>query len=215
MSKTGNVAIDQITTHANKVAPDIGLTPADIQKWRENIIGIDCLCDPVKRLFSDFLHVKAAHQLKSHKPNREVVYSTRLRFSKHCLVAQKLLKTFSSAFLGSDSKLFPFKNLTFDDFVDKYIPEYKKMSNKNPIKTMIRTGFYDKPVETGRNFFGDKYVLIDGGRFTVQPWQSLAEIERKLFPEEEDLFYTQNRFHKREDGYYCLVEDISELKITS
>ena len=75
ISKTGNVAINEIAKNAKNVAPDIGLTRADIRKWRKSIIAIDCLCDPVKRLFSDFLHVKAQHQLRKDKPNRCLVFN--------------------------------------------------------------------------------------------------------------------------------------------
>ena len=73
ISKTGFPAIREIATNANKVAHDIGLTPTDIKKWRKSIIAIDCLCDPVKRLFSDFLHVKAMHKQIKDKPNRNLV----------------------------------------------------------------------------------------------------------------------------------------------
>ena len=76
ISKTGYVAINEIAKHADMVAPDIGLTSADIKQWRNNVIAIKCLCDPVKRLFSDFLHVKANHKLKSYKPNRQMVSNT-------------------------------------------------------------------------------------------------------------------------------------------
>ena len=74
ISKTGFPAIKEIATNANKVADDIGLTSDDIKKWRKSIIAIDCLCDPVKRLFSDFLHVKAIHKQRNDKPNRNMVY---------------------------------------------------------------------------------------------------------------------------------------------
>ena len=100
--------------------------------------------------------------------------------------------------------------MTFDMFVDKYVPELATMEMKNPIRVMIRTGLYSKLVEAEREFFKDRYTLVDGGIFTVKPWEPLAEIEQKLFPNEENLFFTETRFHKRSDGYYCLVRDISK-----
>lgn len=73
ISKTGNSAVWNITHNAKHVDTEsIGLTQGDIDKWRREIIAIDCLCDPVKRLFSDFLHVRAQHQQKNNKPNRFV-----------------------------------------------------------------------------------------------------------------------------------------------
>ena len=54
-----------------------GLTASDIEKWKQKLVAIDCLCDPVKRLLSDFLHVKATHIVRSDLPNR---FDTKLRF---------------------------------------------------------------------------------------------------------------------------------------
>ena len=74
-------------------------------------------------------------------------------------------------------------------------------------------GLYKKLVDNERTFFKQRYILVDGGVFTVKPWQSLAEIEKKLFPNEQNLFFIQKRFHKRSDGYYCLIKDISKFEI--
>ena len=54
-----------------------GLTSSDIEKWKKNMVAIDCLCDPVKRLLSDFLHVKATHTVSRNHPNR---FDIKLRF---------------------------------------------------------------------------------------------------------------------------------------
>ena len=57
-----------------------GLTSSDIEKWKKNMVAIDCLCDPVKRLLSDFLHVKATHTVRSDHPNRFGIYSRYFEF---------------------------------------------------------------------------------------------------------------------------------------
>ena len=56
--------------------------------------------------------------------------------------------------------------------------------------------------------FKDRFIIVDGGILKLKPWQPLASIEEKLFPDEKQLFFTQKRFHKRSDGYYCLVREI-------
>ena len=53
-------------------------------------------------------------------------------------------------------------------------------------------------------FFGDRLHLVDGEIFKVEPWTVLAKVERALFPDEKDLFFIEKRFHKRDDGYYCV-----------
>ena len=73
ITKTGNPAVWKIAENAEHVNASVGLTKSDIDKWRDTIIAIDCLCDPVKRLFSDFLHVQATHTQRDDKPNRFVL----------------------------------------------------------------------------------------------------------------------------------------------
>ena len=53
-------------------------------------------------------------------------------------------------------------------------------------------------------------ILVDGVVFKVEPWKSLSDIERNLFPDEKNLYFTNERFYKRDDGYYCLVIDLKE-----
>jgi len=53
-----------------------------IPEWSDNVVNIVVLCDPVKRLLSDFLHVKAIHQKKNGTSGR---------------------------YLGPDSELYPFR----------------------------------------------------------------------------------------------------------
>ena len=79
ITKTSYKAIDTIAQNADNVAPDIGLSPADVRKWLKSIFAINCLCDPVKRLFSDFLHVKAVHKIKKNNPRRTLVFTYRYR----------------------------------------------------------------------------------------------------------------------------------------
>ena len=47
-----------------------GLTKSGIEKWHREVVAINCLCDPVKRLFSDFLHVRANYTKLPDKPCR-------------------------------------------------------------------------------------------------------------------------------------------------
>ena len=115
-----------------------GLTKNDIEKWRKKIVAIDCLCDPVKRLFSDFLHVRATHEKKNNKPNRFDLFFFYISYF------------FTSQFLGADSKLFPFANMTFEDMVNKYLPHFYQLDNKNVVKHMFRVGFYADIVNAER-----------------------------------------------------------------
>ena len=63
-----------------------------------------------------------------------------------------------------------------------------------------------------REMFKDRFIIVDGGILKLKPWQPLALIEKKLFPNEQNIFFSQNRFHKRSDGYYCLVQDIGKFR---
>ena len=58
-------------------------------------------------------------------------------------------------------------------------------------------------------------ILVDGGVFKEEPWKSLSDIERNLFPDEKNLYFTNERFYKRDDGYYCLVIDLKEERKVS
>ena len=59
-------------------------------------------------------------------------------------------------------------------------------------------------------------ILVDGSVFKVEPWKSLSDIERTLFPDEKNLYFTNERFHNRDERYYCLVKDLKEeIKATN
>ena len=89
------------------------------------------------------------------------------------------------------------------------------MDNKNVVKHMFRVGLYANIVNEERQFYGDRLILVDGGIFKVEPWKPLAKVERALFPDEEDLYFTAKRFHKRDDGYYCLVHNLKKAPTPS
>ena len=62
------------------------------------------------------------------------------------------------------------------------------------------------PINREQKFYGDRLIVTDGGVFAKQPWVTLSKIERVLFPKKKVRYFTENRFHKRDDGYYCLVK---------
>ena len=161
ISKFGNKAIyiaESITRNAAIIEPSIGsglrsskrsrliwldtqsqkgLTQNDINKWRRQIMAIDCVCDPVKRLFSDFLHVRAIHKMTKSKPNRWYWQFYKIHFLK-------------SQFLGPDSKLFPFANLTFAEMVNKYLPHFEQLDDENPVKKLFKIGKYANLIQAER-----------------------------------------------------------------
>ena len=73
ITKTGENAIEQIVKHKQRIAKDIGISSASVTKWKKKLVAIDCLCDPVHRLLSEFLHVKATHRQRKNRPNRKLV----------------------------------------------------------------------------------------------------------------------------------------------
>ena len=73
ITKTGANAIEDIVKHKKKIAKDIGISSEKVIKWKKKLVAIDCLCDPVHRLLSEFLHVKATHRQRKDKPNRKLV----------------------------------------------------------------------------------------------------------------------------------------------
>ena len=119
--------------------------------------------------------------------------------------------------------------MTFEDMVNKYLPHFYQLDNKNVVKHMFRVGFYADIVNAERKvfttqillnsvlfqFYGDRLILVDGGIFKVEPWLPLADVERALFPDEKNLFFTDKRFHKRDDGYYCLVRNLKAPRIAA
>ena len=124
--KMGNAAVWNITAHPAKVTEGLNMTVFDIKKWRKHVVAIDCLCDPVKRLFSDYLHVKDSHNTKKKRPN--------------------------SQFLGEDSKLYPFSRMTFSDVVRKYLTHLDQLTEQNPIKHMFQMGLYSNVLDVVNGF---------------------------------------------------------------
>ena len=48
--------------------------------------------------------------------------------------------------------------------------------------------------------FNTKGIIIDGGRMKTEPWKVFSELEKELNLEP---YFTEERFTKRYDGYYC------------
>ena len=57
-------------------------------------------------------------------------------------------------------------------------------------------------------FYGDRLILVDGGVFKEKLWIPLSNIERSLFPDEENLYFTEKRFSKWGDEHFCLKKDL-------
>ena len=72
---------------------DKQVTPNIIQ-WAQTVKILVCVCDPVKQLRSDFLHAKADHP-KAKAMNKNM--------------------------FGPNSAIFPFRDLNFDQFVEKFV----------------------------------------------------------------------------------------------
>ena len=95
--------------------------------------------------------------------------------------------------------------MTFADFVEKYLPLWEQLDDENVVKKMFSKGTYTDLLIPEREFYGDRLILVDGGIFKINPWSPLAQVERALFPDEKNVYFTRKRFHKRDDGHYCLV----------
>jgi hypothetical protein len=83
---------------------------------------------------SDFLHVKAEH------PNA---------------------KQYNEFKFGPKSKIFPFKNLNFNGFVEKYVKKPSNLKGNDAIQKMIMMGEYK--IENFQ-IFRDRITIIDGGK---------------------------------------------------
>ena len=70
------------------------LVTPNIIEWAQTVKIIMCVCDPVKRLRSDFLHVKADRP-KAKAMNKDKI--------------------------GPNSAIYPFRDLNFDQFVEKFV----------------------------------------------------------------------------------------------
>jgi len=78
------------------------ITPG-LDKWFSTVKIIHSFCDPVKRLQSEFVHVTSSHDRNW---------------------------TIDAQFIGKSSQLYPFSNLTFTEFVNKYIPDILKLPKR-------------------------------------------------------------------------------------
>ena len=154
---------------------DFAVNETYIKHWYEKVIVIECLCDPIRRLYSDFLHVRDKHRSK--KPN--------------------------SLLLGPQSDVYPFQNMTFDNMVDQYLPLYNQMKPYDKVRLLFKQGLYSHVIETGKEHFGHRLIVVDGETFKTEPWTALGRIERRLSIDNDTVaFFTRKRFVKREDGFY-------------
>ena len=150
------------------------------------------VCDPVKRLLSDFKHVMASWAEKSHAVNR--------------------------MFLGSESSAYPFQNMTFNSMVEKYLPmvrdrqeEYKKHKDVFEMFGIGRFAAVNISFSNGPNEFGmykQAPFIFDGQELKSQPWKLFQRLEKYL--QVESCFEEAN-FARREDGFYCAKMDNEEL----
>jgi hypothetical protein len=70
-------------------------------------------------------------------------------------------KHMNSLRFGPNSDIFPFKDLDFDGFVEKYVKTPSNLRGHNSIKRMIVKGKYK--IEN-LNQFHDRIQVIDGGK---------------------------------------------------
>ena len=136
-------------------------------------------------------------------------------------------KLCNGKFLGPDSVIFPFKNMTFDQMVDKFLPYLNestaeaarqadpKVKNYLKVFEMFRAGRFktlerDYIGDDGMGLFANRGIVINGARMKTEPWKVFQELEQKmgLTP-----FFTESHFGRREDGFYCVKP--GENKTTS
>merc|ERR1712062_1358 len=55
--------------------------------------------------------------------------------------------------------------------------------------------------------FKNSGLILDGGSLKSQPWKVMMELERFL---KLDEFFNEDKFVKREDGYYCVRDNSTE-----
>ena len=114
----------------------------------------------------------------------------------------------NSQFLGPESKLYPFQNLTFDAFIQRYLPKLSQLKHNSQVKRLFTRGHYRNTIDAERAFFGQRLVLVDGGVLKERPWESLQKIEHVLFG--RNNFFVRERFVKQ-NGNYCLLRKNGEL----
>ena len=79
------------------------------------------------------------------------------------------------------------------------VEEWKKL----PLFFMFIRGHYSDIYELDQ-FFGEKFILIDGEQFKKQPWLATTQIEKKLGLQR---FFVEEKFAQREDGFYCVKKE--------
>lgn len=157
----------------------------------------------MKRLRSEFLHVKADH-LKARPYNR--------------------------AKFGENATIYPFKNFDFQAFVEVFVKNKEKLRRESPILSMIKKGKYEFKylypfkerdiliTKFQIRFLVKKYTFIfqntlrqerlavvDGGNLISEPWAELEAVSTllKLNITAKNPFAKEN-FVKRYDGFYCI-----------
>ena len=90
----------------------------NVPDWSKTVKIITCICDPVRRLVSDFLHVKAEH------------------------VKGKWARPENAEYLGKNSNLYPISNISINTFVDIFVRKNNEHDTGNPmtISNMISDG---------------------------------------------------------------------------
>ena len=96
-----------------------------MQEWSKTVKIITCICDPVHRLVSDFLHVKAEHS------------------------EGRWARPENAEFLGQNSDLYPIADMTINSFVDTFIRRSNRDDTGNPlaITKMINDGKFKIKVQ--------------------------------------------------------------------
>ena len=79
-----------------------------VKNWFDSVRIIHIFCDPVKRLLSEYVHVKSQH---AHE------------------------WSLNAKFIGKGSQLYPFDGISFDEFVKTYLPTYPNLPER--INTML------------------------------------------------------------------------------
>ena len=185
-AKIGMPSVIQMVKNKNQLTDFDAMNSTYLNQWSEKTIVIDCLCDPVRRIYSDFLHVRAEHNLNN--PN--------------------------SLLLGPNSSVYPFQNMTFDRMVEQYLSLYSQMKPDDKVRRLFDRGLYSDGIAIGRELFGRRLIVVDAEKFKSEPWSVLNSIERLLNIDKDDKgdFFTRERFVKREDGFYVRMRIYVDVK---
>jgi len=162
-----------------------------IPEWLKQVKFIAVLCDPVKRMRSDFKH----SQVAVHNNGRD--WWTRRNGEVN-------------------ARLYPFQNLTLEKFVRLFVKRAEKLPKESRIRRIIDMGQYassDQIVPSVEKISEKKnFHLSDGGNFIGQPWEELIQIAD--FLEIDSSYFTKERFEQRSDGYYCILKTNIYLNMT-